>query len=47
MPWIRYCRQPAAPRALLCDRHRAEHIDQYGPVPYGNAFLGYLDDEAD
>lgn len=45
MPWIRYCERPAAPRALLCERHRTEHIDQHGPVPYGNAFLCYLDDE--
>jgi len=47
MPWTRYCEQNAAPRALLCERHRTEHIDQYGPVPYGNAFLGYLDHQDD
>lgn len=45
MPWISYCEQAAAPRALLCARHRAEHIDQYGPLPHGNAFVGYRDDE--
>jgi hypothetical protein len=47
MPWIRYCQQPAALRALLCRRHRSEHIDQYGPVPHGNAFLGYVEDDED
>lgn len=45
MPWIRYCEQPAAPGALLCEQHRREHIEQYGPHACSGAFLGYHDDE--
>lgn len=41
MPGTAYCEQPATPGALLCARHRREHVEQYGPHPCSNAFLGY------
>lgn len=45
MPGTAYCEQPAAPGAPLCEQHRREHIEQYGPHAYSNAFFGYHDDE--
>ena len=38
MPDAAYCEQPGA---LLCEHHRCEHIEQYGPHPCPGAFLGY------